>query len=85
MHDLFVKNKSNRIASLVVALVHLLLTLNKCSRKDTGSSHSLPGGSIAKCYFINPFHITGLFLYPLKTSENHSFFLMLLGGIERDQ
>ena len=22
---------------------------------------------------INPFHATGLFLYPLKTSENHRF------------
>ena len=26
-----------------------------------------------KDLIINPVHITGLFLYPLKTSENHSF------------
>ena len=30
---------------------------------------------------INSFHATGLFLYPLKTSG----FLMISGGIERDQ
>ena len=31
---------------------------------------------------INSFHATGLFLYPLKTSEN---LFMFAGGIERDQ
>ena len=30
----------------------------------------------------NPFHATGLFIYPLKT-ENRGF-LMFSGGIERD-
>ena len=25
--------------------------------------------------YFNPFHVTGLFLYPLKTSENLCFFL----------
>ena len=34
--------------------------------------------------FINPFGATGLFLYPLKTSENQRF-LMFSGGIERYQ
>ena len=33
---------------------------------------------------INPFHATGLFLYPLETSETF-YFLMFSGGIERDQ
>ena len=33
---------------------------------------------------INTFHVTGLFLYPLKTSENQRF-LMFSEGIERDQ
>ena len=37
-----------------------------------------------KTFIINPFHATGLFLYPLKTSENVKF-LMFSGGIERDQ
>ena len=32
---------------------------------------------------LNPVHTTGLFLYPLKT-EN-LWFLVFLGGIERDQ
>ena len=31
---------------------------------------------------FNPFHVTGLFLYPLKTSENQSF-LVFSGGIEQ--
>ena len=31
---------------------------------------------------INPFHVTGLFLYPLKVSENVCFF-MFARGIER--
>ena len=36
---------------------------------------------------FNPFHATGLFLYPLKTSGNQKFssFLMSSGGTERDQ
>ena len=40
---------------------------------------------------LNPFHISGLFLYPLKTLENvwfnlwFSVFLIFSGGIERDQ
>ena len=34
---------------------------------------------------INPFHATGLFLYPLKTSEKQKFLLMFSGGIERVQ
>ena len=33
---------------------------------------------------FNQFHLTGLFLYPLKTSEV-SGFLIFSGGIERDQ
>ena len=33
---------------------------------------------------INTFHATGLFLYPLKTSESKGF-LMLSGGIEKIQ
>ena len=33
---------------------------------------------------VNPFHATGPFLYPLKTSEN-SGFLMFSGVIEIDQ
>ena len=32
-------------------------------------------------FLINPFHATGLFLYPLKTRG----FLTFSGGIERDQ
>ena len=32
----------------------------------------------------NPYHATGPFLYPLKTSENQSF-SNVLGGIEREQ
>ena len=34
--------------------------------------------------FINLFHATGLFLYPLKTSENKRF-SDVSGVIERDQ
>ena len=35
---------------------------------------------------INPFHATGLFLYPpLKTSEKQKLLLMFSGGIERVQ
>ena len=34
--------------------------------------------------FVNPFHATALFLYPLKASENLWVFLFS-GGIERDQ
>ena len=34
---------------------------------------------------VNPFHVTNLFLYPMKTSENQRGFLMFLGGIERGQ
>ena len=37
-----------------------------------------------KLKLINPFHASGLFLYPLKTSET-SAFLMFSGGTERDQ
>ena len=33
---------------------------------------------------LNPFHATGLFRYPLKTSE-YKGFLMFSEGIERDQ
>ena len=33
---------------------------------------------------INPFHVTGLFLYPLKTPEN-MWFSDVLKGAERDQ
>ena len=33
---------------------------------------------------VNPIHATGLFLYPLKISEN-SGFLMFSGDIKRDQ
>ena len=35
------------------------------------------------CEWVNPFHVTGLSLYPLKASENICF-LMFSGGIERD-
>ena len=35
-------------------------------------------------YVVNPFHTTGLFIYPLKTSE-YLWFFMFLGGIEKDQ
>ena len=40
---------------------------------------------IKPCIFLhfNPFHGTGLFLYPLKTSENQRF-SDVLGSIERD-
>ena len=34
---------------------------------------------------MNPLHATGLFLYPLKTSENLWFSDVIQGGIERDQ
>ena len=34
--------------------------------------------------FFNPFHATGIFLYPLKTLEKQRF-LKFSGGIERDQ
>ena len=34
---------------------------------------------------LNPFHATGLFRYPLKTSENLWFSDVFTGGIERDQ
>ena len=34
--------------------------------------------------FINLFHVTVLFLYPLKTSEYQVFYLVS-GGLERDQ
>ena len=34
---------------------------------------------------VNPSQATGLFLYPLKTSENLLFLVMLSRGIERDQ
>ena len=33
---------------------------------------------------INPFHASGLFLYPQKTSESWGF-LMFSGGTEKDQ
>ena len=34
---------------------------------------------------LNPFHPTGPFLYPQKTSENLSFCDVFMGYIERDQ
>ena len=39
---------------------------------------------VIKCLSINPFHVTGLFWYPLKTSENQRF-SDVLRGIKRDQ
>ena len=33
---------------------------------------------------MNPYHVIGLFLYPLKTSKNQKL-SDVLGGIERDQ
>ena len=33
---------------------------------------------------LNPFNVTDLFLYPLKTSEN-LWFVMFSGGIEKDK
>ena len=33
---------------------------------------------------FNPFHATGLFLYPLKASENQRF-SDISGGVEKDQ
>ena len=50
-------------------LVSLLNTLNKYLSTE---------------FTFNPFHATGLFLYPLKPSGTISF-LMLPEGIERDQ
>ena len=35
-------------------------------------------------FWLNKFHATDPFLYPLKTLENQRFF-MFSGGIERDQ
>ena len=32
---------------------------------------------------VNPFHTTGLFLYPLKTSENQRFFDVFRGCREK--
>ena len=37
------------------------------------------------CKLISPFNATDLFLYPLKTSEKTSGFLMFSGVVERDQ
>ena len=39
--------------------------------------------SIIKCS-INLFHVTGLFLHPMKISETHSFLIFTAGG-KRDQ
>ena len=38
----------------------------------------------SKFVFINSFHVSDLFLYPLKASEKQRF-LMFSGGIKRDQ
>ena len=35
-------------------------------------------------WLINPFYVTGFFLYHLKISENHRISDFFQGGIERD-
>ena len=39
-------------------------------RELNGYSNSNKLGVVKNSWYINPFHATGLFLYPLKTSEN---------------
>ena len=42
------------------------------------------GNVVVQNFKVNPFNATGLFQYPLKTSQTRGF-LMFSGGIERDQ
>ena len=46
---------------------HILLSEHEIVK--TGSLFNFLSWSIIQDHF-NPFHVTGLFLYPLKTSEN---------------
>ena len=63
-----------------LSLVLLLWTLNMhCSEKDSQDNHDVVriwkvGQDFHEIFLLfKPFHVTGLFLYPLKTSENLRF------------
>ena len=55
----------------------------KKSYQNSNFRHCVSKSLSLICIF-SPFHGTGIFLYPLKISENHRF-LMFSGGIERDK
>ena len=42
-------------------------------------------GGLREMDILNPFHTTGLLLYPLKTSVNYRFFNVFGGYREREQ
>ena len=54
------------------------------SKKGLNSFKKFFHKEIYLVFFINPFHVPDIFLYPLKTSKN-LWLSDFLGGIERDQ
>ena len=50
----------------------IYVTLATC---DIKVNASLPGSLYSLTNAFNPFHATGLFLYPLTTSENQDFYI----------
>ena len=64
--------------------IGFLIVVLKCFNIKINSSRDIITSTILTT-LLSPFHVTGLFIYPLKTSENPLNSWCFQGGIERDQ